>query len=76
VYFPGKGSHQSGDEVDMALAPLLDMFNHAADVQVEVGVFPSLTYEEGVYTITSVNTGYNKFDQVGVLGPNPPFISN
>jgi len=48
----------------MALAPLLDMFNHTPEVQVKVGVSPSTVYKEGVYTITSTNTSYKKYDQV------------
>lgn len=60
VFFPVKDSRVS----EMALAPLLDMFNHTAQVQVQVGVFPSSSFDEGVYKITSTNTGYKKYDQV------------
>ena len=58
-------------ENNLALAPLLDMFNHSSDVTVEVGRANSTEFPEGVYQIRSSNKSYQKYEQVFInYGPH------
>lgn len=58
-------------ENNLALAPYLDMFNHASDVAVSVGRAVSSEFAEGVYQIVSSNKTYRKYDQVFInYGPH------
>ena len=75
VYFENdsgrKENFERRSENNLALAPYLDMFNHASDVTVKVGRAESSEFKEGVYQIVSSNKSYRKYDQVFInYGPH------
>ena len=73
VYFDNNvpGDDERKSDNNLALAPFLDMFNHASDVTVNVVIAQSSCFEEGIYQIVSTNKAYKKYDQVFITyGPH------